>query len=212
MAQGDLGLIGDEQRSNWIRLRTMILLRWFAVIGQLVAITLAQRLYNLQLELGLCYLAVGVSIVGNLIAISVFPENKRLSETENFMMVMFDLLQLCFLLYLTGGLHNPFSLLVLAPVTVSAAVLTNGPAVGLQFVSGTYVPIMVLPTWMLIVGSLFPVKWMAQGFRSVLLPPELVVFESAGSWEHGRIFLVLAAWSVGGLLGCRALFRWSDRS
>ena len=95
---------------------------------------------------------------------------------------------------------------------VSAAVLTNGPAVGLQFVSGTYVPIMVLPTWMLIVGSLFPVKWMAQGFRSVLLPPELVVFESAGSWEHGRIFLVLAAWSVGGLLGCRALFRWSDRS
>ncbi|MBW4981353.1 ActS/PrrB/RegB family redox-sensitive histidine kinase [Mameliella sp. CS4] len=124
MAQGDLGLIGDEQRSNWIRLRTMILLRWFAVIGQLVAITLAQRLYNLQLELGLCYLAVGVSIVGNLIAISVFPENKRLSETENFMMVMFDLLQLCFLLYLTGGLHNPFSLLVLAPVTVSAAVLS----------------------------------------------------------------------------------------
>ena len=124
MAQGDLGLIGDEQRSNWIRLRTMILLRWFAVVGQLIAITLAQRLYNLQLELGLCYLAVGVSIVGNLIAISVFPENKRLSETENFMMVMFDLLQLCFLLYLTGGLHNPFSLLVLAPVTVSAAVLS----------------------------------------------------------------------------------------
>ncbi|WP_323767891.1 sensor histidine kinase RegB [Antarctobacter sp.] len=124
MAQGDLGLIGDEQRSNWIRLRTMILLRWFAVIGQLTAITIAQRLYNLQLELGLCYLAVGVSIVGNLIAISVFPENKRLSETENFMMVMFDLLQLCFLLYLTGGLHNPFSLLVLGPVTVSAAVLS----------------------------------------------------------------------------------------
>jgi len=95
---------------------------------------------------------------------------------------------------------------------VSAAVLTNGPAVGLQFVSGTYVPIMVLPTWMLIVGSIFPVKWMAQGFRSVLLPPELVVFEPAGSWEHERIFLVLAAWSIGGLLGCRALFRWSDRS
>ena len=124
MAQGELGLIGDEQRSNWIRLRTMILLRWFAVIGQLVAITIAQRMYNLQLELGLCYLAVGVSVVGNLIAISVFPENKRLSETENFMMVMFDLLQLCFLLYLTGGLHNPFSLLVLGPVTVSAAVLS----------------------------------------------------------------------------------------
>lgn len=124
MAQSELGLISENQRSNWIRLRTMILLRWVAIIGQIAAITVAQRVYNLQLELGLCYLAIGVSIVGNLIAIFVFPENKRLSETENFLMVMFDLLQLCFLLYLTGGLHNPFSLLVLGPVTVSASVLT----------------------------------------------------------------------------------------
>lgn len=93
---------------------------------------------------------------------------------------------------------------------VSAAVITNGPAVGLQFLSGTYVPLMALPTWMLIVGSVFPVKWMAQGFRSVLLPPEMVIFEPAGSWEHGRIFLVLTAWSVGALIGCLAVFRWSD--
>ena len=94
---------------------------------------------------------------------------------------------------------------------VSAAVITNGPAVGLQFVSGTYVPLMVLPTWMLIVGSIFPVKWMAQGFRSVLLPPQLAVFEPAGSWEHWRIFLVLAAWSIGGLMACLYVFRWSHR-
>ena len=124
MAQDDLGIFNEDRRSNWIRLRTMILLRWFAIVGQLTAITVAQRMYDLQLELGLCYLAIGVSVVGNLIAIFVFPENKRLNETENFLMVMFDLLQLCFLLYLTGGLHNPFSLLVLGPVTVSAAVLS----------------------------------------------------------------------------------------
>lgn len=99
----------------------------------------------------------------------------------------------------------------LASNAVAAAALTNGPAVGLQFLSGTYVPLMVLPTWMLAVGSLFPVKWMAQGFRSVLLPPELVAIEPAGSWEHGRIFLVLMVWSLGGLIACRAVFRWSDR-
>ena len=99
----------------------------------------------------------------------------------------------------------------LASNAVSAAVITNGPAVGLQFLSGTYVPLMVLPTWMLVVGSLFPVKWMAQGFRSVLLPPEMVSIEPAGTSEHGRIFLVLAAWSVGGLIGCLSVFRWSDR-
>ncbi|MBV2359510.1 ActS/PrrB/RegB family redox-sensitive histidine kinase [Thalassococcus sp. CAU 1522] len=124
MTDSELGFFGEQRRSNFIRLRTMILLRWFAIVGQLTAITVAQRLYNLQLELGLCYLAVGVSVIGNLIAIAVFPENKRLSETENLLMVMFDLLQLCFLLFLTGGLHNPFSLLVLGPVTVSATVLT----------------------------------------------------------------------------------------
>ncbi|MCV7423894.1 ABC transporter permease [Mycobacterium yunnanensis] len=95
---------------------------------------------------------------------------------------------------------------------VSAAVITNGPSVALQFVSGTYVPLVVLPAWMLTIGSIFPIKWMAQGFRSVLLPPEMVVFEPAGSWEHWRIFLVLAAWTVGGLIGCLAVFRWSDRT
>ncbi|KUI18822.1 MULTISPECIES: ABC transporter permease [Mycobacterium] len=100
----------------------------------------------------------------------------------------------------------------LASNAVSAAVITNGPSVALQFVSGTYVPLMILPTWMLVIGSLFPVKWMAQGFRSVLLPAEMVAFEPAGSWEHWRIFLVLAAWSIAGLIGCLALFRWSDRT
>jgi ABC-2 type transport system permease protein len=100
----------------------------------------------------------------------------------------------------------------LASNAVSAAVITNGPAVGLQFISGTYVPLMLLPTWMLIAGSFFPVKWMAQGFRSVLLPPQMVVFEPAGSWEHWRIFLVLTAWSIVGLLACLRVFRWSDRS
>ena len=99
----------------------------------------------------------------------------------------------------------------LASNALSAAVITNGPAVGLQFVSGTYVPLMVLPTWMLFVGSIFPVKWMAQGFRSVLLPPQMVIFEPAGTWEHGRIFLVLAAWSIVGLLACLSVFRWSDK-
>lgn len=95
---------------------------------------------------------------------------------------------------------------------VSAAVITNGPAVGLQFLSGTYVPLVVLPTWMLIVGSIFPVKWIAQGFRSVLLPAQMVVFEPAGDWEHWRTFLVLSAWSIGGLIGCLTVFRWSDRT
>jgi ABC-2 type transport system permease protein len=100
----------------------------------------------------------------------------------------------------------------LASNAVAAAVVTNGPAVALQFVSGTYVPLAVVPTWMLVLGSVFPVKWMAQGFRSVLLPARMAAFEPAGNWEHWHIFFVLAAWTIGGLAACLAVFRWSDRS
>ncbi len=123
MPDTSIGLLEDRTRRNWIRLRTLILLRWVAIVGQLAAITVAHRIYHIQLELGLCYLAVGVSVIGNLIAMFVFPENKRLSETENLLMVLFDLLQLALLLYLTGGLNNPFAMLLLGPVTVAASMM-----------------------------------------------------------------------------------------
>ena len=124
MSDSQLGVLKGHERGNWVRLRTIILLRWGAVVGQLVALFVAQQAYNLQIEMALCLLVVSVSVMGNLIAMFIFPENKRLSETENLLMVLFDLLQLALLLYLTGGLHNPFYILILGPVTVSALVLT----------------------------------------------------------------------------------------
>ncbi|MGJ5617733.1 sensor histidine kinase RegB [Sulfitobacter sp. MF3-043] len=124
MTQGHIRPLGARTRANWIRLRTMILLRWVAITGQFIAVTIAPLVYGLQLELGLCYLAIGVSVIGNLVATFVFPENKRLTEQENLAMVLFDLLQLAFLLFLTGGLHNPFALLMLGPVTISATALS----------------------------------------------------------------------------------------
>lgn len=110
-------------RSHWIRLRTLIVLRWIAIAGQVLAITIADQVFGLRLPLPLCYFAVAASVVSNLIAIFAFPENKRLSEGEVVSMLFFDLAQLSFLLYLTGGLNNPFAVLVLAPVTISATVL-----------------------------------------------------------------------------------------
>ncbi|GFE49378.1 sensor histidine kinase RegB [Roseobacter cerasinus] len=124
MPESNVRPLGGDTRANWIRLRTMILLRWFAIAGQLTAIIVGQHWYGLKLELGLCYMVIGASVIANLVAIFIFPENKRLSEGENMLMVLFDLLQLSVLLFLTGGLHNPFALLMLGPVTISAAVLT----------------------------------------------------------------------------------------
>ncbi len=125
MADSNITFWHGQERSSWIRLRTLILLRWVAIVGQITAITVAQQTYHVQLEAGLCYLAIGVSVMGNLTAILLFPRSKRLSEFENFLMVLFDLLQLAFLLYLTGGLNNPFALLLVGPVTISASVMST---------------------------------------------------------------------------------------
>jgi len=117
------GLIFSPERTDWVRLRTLILLRWMAIAGQLVAITVADRYVGLNLPLGLCYMVVGASIIANLISTFVYPENKRLSEPEALLTLLFDVSQLSVLLYLTGGLNNPFALLILAPVTISASAL-----------------------------------------------------------------------------------------
>lgn len=168
MSESNIGLLSNEERSTWIRLRTLILLRWVAIAGQIVALTVAQQMYSLRLELGLCYLAVGVSVIGNLIAIFVFPENKRLSETENFLMVLFDLLQLAFLLYLTGGLHNPFALLLLGPVTISATVMNLKSA---TIIGGTAIVLVTL-----LAEFHLPLRT-EQGF--ILRIPDIFVF---GNW------------------------------
>lgn len=109
--------------ANLVRLRTLILLRWMAIAGQIAAILVASLAYGLQLPLALCALAVGLSVLVNLCLVMLYPENRRLSEAEAFLTLLFDLAQLAFLLFLTGGLTNPFAILVLAPVTISASVL-----------------------------------------------------------------------------------------
>ena len=123
MLSPSLGLMLRETRSEWVRLRTLIYLRWMAIVGQLVAITVAAGLYGFRLPLGLCYLAVGGSVIANLISIFLFPRNKRMTEAEALLTLLFDLSQLSFLLFLTGGLTNPFALLILAPVVISASAL-----------------------------------------------------------------------------------------
>jgi ABC-2 type transport system permease protein len=93
----------------------------------------------------------------------------------------------------------------------SAAAVVNLPYVALQFLSGVYIPVNVLPDWMINIGSLFPIKWVAQGFRSVFLPDSMMSMEAAGSWEHGMTALVLGAWCVIGVVLCLMTFRWTNR-
>ena len=113
----------DRERSSWVRLRTLVILRWIAILGQITALIVSVRTLGLDIEVGLAAMAIGASIIANLFSTFLYPETKRLSELEAMLMLLFDLLQLCLLLYLTGGLNNPFALLVLAPVTIAATFL-----------------------------------------------------------------------------------------
>lgn len=93
----------------------------------------------------------------------------------------------------------------------TAGAILNVPLVALQFVSGVFIhPITQLPHWLITVASIFPVKWMSQGFRYVFLPDSMKSLEAAGQWELGRTALVLAVWCVIGLALCLVTFRWSE--
>jgi ABC-2 type transport system permease protein len=94
----------------------------------------------------------------------------------------------------------------------SASATVTPFALLLQFISGVFFQFSEIPTWMQTVAAFFPLKWMAQGLRSVFLPDSMAALEPAGSWELGRIALVLAVWCGVGLLLCVATFRWQDRS
>ncbi len=78
----------------------------------------------------------------------------------------------------------------------------------LQFISGVYLQFSMLPEWLQNVASAFPLKWMAQGMRSVFLPETFATVEGGGSWNLGGVIIVLAIWLVVGLIGARFTFRW----
>ena len=94
----------------------------------------------------------------------------------------------------------------------SASATITPIAIVLQFISGVFFLFSQVPTWMQTVAAIFPLKWMAQGLRSVFLPDALMAQEPAGSWELPRVALVLGLWCVAGLALCVATFRWQDRS
>ena len=94
----------------------------------------------------------------------------------------------------------------------SAPAVLNLIFLVLEFMSGVFiVPITTLPRWMVDIASFFPLKWTAQGMRSVFLPDGMMSLEEAGTWEQGRTALVLGAWCLVGLALCLSTFRWTSR-
>lgn len=116
-----------------------------------------------------------------------------------------------FVLGITSGTILGIAYSSLASSARAAGAIVIAPALILQFISGVYFAFTDLPGWLQHVAAVFPLKWVAQGMRSVFFPDEMAAMEMAGSWEHGRTALVLAVWAVAGVVICLRTFRWQRR-
>lgn len=92
----------------------------------------------------------------------------------------------------------------------SGAAVVAPVAIVLQFVSGVYFVFSQLPSWLQWVGSLFPLRWLTLGLRSVFLPNQFARTEPGHSWQPGTTALVLGVWCVLGLLVTLRTFRWTS--
>jgi ABC-2 type transport system permease protein len=113
-----------------------------------------------------------------------------------------------FLLGASAGTVLGIAFSVLPKSGKSASSVVSPVVIALPFVSGVYFVYSQIPTWMQDIGALFPLKWLAQGMRSVFLPAGFVSHEVGGSWQLPQTALVLAAWTVIGLVLCLRTFRW----
>lgn len=118
---GPLGIFSE--RDSQLRLQTSVRLRWVAVLGQLIAVGIIIGLYGFPMSVGSCLTLIALSAWLNVFLSIRFPARHRLSTTFATSLLVYDILQLAGLLYLTGGIENPFVFLMVAPVTVSAATL-----------------------------------------------------------------------------------------
>jgi two-component system sensor histidine kinase RegB len=113
-----------------VRLRVQMALRWMAIVGQSAAVALVYWGFGFDLPLAAVLAVIGLAVALNLVLQLLLPRNHMLTEQQTAWFLAYDIAQLALLLFLTGGLLNPFSLLLLAPVTISASML-NARTTGL---------------------------------------------------------------------------------
>lgn len=94
----------------------------------------------------------------------------------------------------------------------SAAPVANLPLLVLEFISGVFVPFTSLSHGIYEVAGIFPLRWIAEGYRSALLPTAFQQLEPSRSWDRGEMALVLAIWCLVGLALSARTFRWTGRA
>jgi two-component system sensor histidine kinase RegB len=163
--------LGDKltgPRPHGLRSETLIRLRWLAVAGQTATLLLVHFALGFPLRIVEALAVVALTAITNIILRARKPRPQRLNETQAALILGFDIVQLALLLYLTGGLANPFSVLFLAPVLVSATALSPRTTLVLGVLA------ILLAT--ILANFHHPLPWYPQ---VAYTPPELFI---AGMW------------------------------
>ncbi|MGD9814113.1 MAG: ActS/PrrB/RegB family redox-sensitive histidine kinase [Hyphomonadaceae bacterium] len=166
-----------------VRVRTLILLRWLAILGQTAAVLFVAFWLGVDLPVGWALTAIGASVALNLALIAARRSQELAREWEAAALLGYDVVQLAVLLALTGGLQNPFVFLFVAPVAVSATILR--PAVTAMLAALTFACVGAISVWRL------PLPW-----------PEGEAFELPALYQMG----IAAAVLVG--LGFTSVYAW----
>lgn len=112
-----------SSQSRRPRLTTLVRVRWLAIAGQTAAVLFVSLYLRFPFPVGVCFALIAGSAWLNLFLAFRFPVNHRLNPTAASLVLALDVLQLAGLLYLTGGLQNPFTMLMIVPVIISATSL-----------------------------------------------------------------------------------------
>ena len=114
--------------------KTLVILRWMALVGQYITITVVYFFFKFKLPFLYCSLAIFLGVLTNIYLQFKFKKN-QLNNFAATSFLFYDLVQLSFLLYLTGGITNPFSILLIVPAIVSSTFLNLKSTVNLSIVT-----------------------------------------------------------------------------
>jgi two-component system sensor histidine kinase RegB len=173
---------GSESR---LRLQTAVRLRWFGVAGQLVTVCYVYFVLGFQFDVGICLGLIALTAWLNVFLRMRYPMRTRLSSAFATILLAYDILQLAGLLYLTGGIENPFVFLIVAPVTVSAATLPPRNTIALGVLAAAATTLLVFLSR--------PLPWYTQGGLEL---PTLYNVGVLASVLAGMLFLALYVWRL----------------
>jgi two-component system, sensor histidine kinase RegB len=122
-AMTDVAASDFRHPRRYVRLDTILRLRWLAVLGQLAAIFVVVQGLEFDVEVAPCVTIIGLSALLNLALQVAFNTMQRLEPAYAAALLALNIIELAGLLFFTGGLENPFSFLFLAPVLISATAL-----------------------------------------------------------------------------------------